>query len=167
MLDASAAVAPENIVQEYASRALTKTNDYGAAAKMLEGWARAKPDLLRALTEPFLASACLAAVSKLCRDQRRVLWTAANYSVDGKGERLRNFAKSSLLDFRLPGGKLLRDANADDLAVAIDSYRKQAKTMQNEAAWFEAVAAKIGKKKVGSVFDDEALTKLKVEVCDE
>lgn len=154
-------------VSARAREALRDADNAVDAARLLEEWARKDPELWVELTEKYISSACLYEVRRACRKDRCAVWTTANYSPDGNGDRLRASGETSLLDFPLPGGKLLRDAYAGDLQIASDFYRKQARDMFSKSAWLTEIAKRIGRKKVATVFDNRSLAELKAEVCDE
>ena len=145
---------------ELVNYAFSESADVHEATNKLERWAKSNRDLYEYLTAPYLSRACYDAVRSCCRHDRKALYTAPNYTKGGNGDRVHQHAHS-LLDFPLPGGKRLRDATRADLEAAANFYRQQAKDMANKADWLEAIAAKVGKKKVGSVLSAEALRSLK------
>lgn len=150
----------------HALKALEETHNYIEAAKLLQSWAKGDESIYRSVTEPILENACYEAVRKIGQKQRSDIWNRPPQDPTQRGDRLLAFARS-YLDFPLPipGGKLLRDAKAEDLQLAIEFYTKQAKDMNNKAEWLRAIMEKIGNKTVGAVWNDEKLAALKDEVC--
>ena len=156
----------------YAAKALKEAGSYSGAAELLKKWSEADPEIWRVITQPFLDRACSEAARESGRHQR-TSWRAPKPTptpepdLTGRGERLREFAKRQHLDFPLLRGKPLRDARAADLKETIDFYTKQANDMHHKAAWLTAILARVGKKKVGSVWTEEELEKLKQKIIGE
>ncbi len=156
----------ENLDARSAARdALRETNNVVEAAKLLEQWASNNQELYRSITEPLLPKVCYEAVRTACHEDRRSVWTAPNYNKAGNGERVISHAHS-LLDFRLPGGTLLRDATKNELLAAAEFYRQQANDMNHKALWLSAIAAKVGRRKVANAFTDSKLRELQQEIAD-
>jgi hypothetical protein len=152
---AEAVKTPAEIVRQ----AFDESPDVHTAARTLEQWAQNDRALYDYLTESYLATACYESVRGLCRSERRAVSLPPNYSAGGNGHRVAEHAESCL-DFPLPGGKRMRHATQSDLREASEFYRKQAQDMQRKADWFAAIAERVGRKKVGTVFDDESLRAL-------
>lgn len=165
MLDDSRKTEPRN---SHAIRAIAETPDYAEAAKLLKSWSAKNDEIYRSVTEPFLERACYESVRKAGQDVRSSIWNTQQPPQDPtqRGERLLEFA-NSYLDFPLPipGGLRLRDARAADLVASIEFYSKQAQDMANKAKWLKAILGQVGKKKVGTVWTNEDLGKLKDKVC--
>lgn len=141
-------------------RAYDGSPDVATATEKLEKWARKDKALYDYLTDPYLSQACYNAIRGLCRSERRLIYTAPNYTKGGNGHRVEIHGRS-LLDFPLPGGKRLRDATRQDLLEAADFYRKQAADMASKAAWLEKISERVGKKTVGEKLTSEQLEALK------
>lgn len=139
--------------------------DVVQASKLLEDIARKNMRVWVDLTEQLLSQACYQAVSAQIRQERRQIWTAANYSKGGNGDRVRAHA-NSLLDFLLPGGMRLRDATASDVLEAAGVYRRQAVDMTAKADWLFKVAERCGRstKTVGLLLKESDLQRLRDEV---
>ena len=130
------------------------------AVNQIEERAKRDPGLKAYLTDPWLRRACEDAAGKMQRHNRDAAWTAPNYDPGGNGSRVLTHART-LLDFPLPNGVKLRDAKKGDLEEAARFYREQAEDMAAKAQWLDAIAAKVGRKKVASVFDADALQRLR------
>lgn len=164
-MDGSTMTTEEAPVSAIAQQCLRDAGgDIHKAQKLLEGLVRGHPPLYRNLMDPLLATACYDAITKVIRADRQKVWTAPNYTKAGNGQRLETMA-TTLLDFPLPNGVLMRHATKDDLLAAADFYAKQAKDMQHKGAWIAAIAAKVGKKTVGERFTAEQLAKLREETA--
>jgi len=130
------------------------------AQALLERWAQRDPSLYNYITQPWLSRACYELVRKVQRSNRAAIWTAPNYTQGGNGQRVLNHART-LLDFPLPNGIKLRDAKKGDLEEAAWFYREQSEDMDSKAKWLAAIAEKVGRKKVSSVFTAEQLAAMK------
>lgn len=133
--------------------------DIKKAAANLERLAAANPPIWFALTENLLSRACYDAVRGVCRQSRRAIWTAPNYDKGGNSDRLKSFSVS-IMDWPLPGGMLLRNANKEDVLKAAGFYSTQAKSMSSVAAWLMLIGKRVGKVTVGEKFTAEKLGKL-------
>lgn len=131
------------------------------AAKALEQAAKADNELREYLLSPYLSKACYDAVRKCSQSERKIIWTAPNYTKSGNGHRVKEHA-ISLLDFPLPNGMRIRFANKQDVLDASDFYDKQAADMRAKQKWLSRVADKLeGKRTVGQTFSAEQLEALK------
>ena len=159
---------PKEILPEYNFRSLAKSameqagGNVQQASAILERMCHDDEAVWLAVTERVLKSACYDAVRYVCHEQRRAVWYSPNYSKGGNGHRAIAHART-LMDWPLPGGKLLRDATASDLMEAALFYRKQSDQMARIALWLEAVAEKTGKRKVENALSAEQLEELKGE----
>lgn len=123
--------------------------------------------MYREAMDPMVAARAYDLVRSVCRAERRMIWTAPNYTPAGNGERVITAARASLLDMRLPNGLRLADATANDLMDAMGFYQRQARTMDHMARWLEAVARKVKNKRVGDVLSDAALRKMQEQTDNE
>jgi len=153
----------EFIAEDLARRAIEMANDdVVEATVILESMARSDMSVWRALTDQLLRVACYDQCRAICRAERRVIWNSPNYDAGGNGARIKDHS-ASLMDWRLPGGKVLRDASKADLIEASAFYRRQAASMQIIGCWLESVAAKVAGKTVGEKLTDTILRKLQDE----
>lgn len=136
--------------------------DVLVATELLEGMANNDADVWHALTADRLKTACYDACRGICRGERRVIWNSPGYDAGGKGERIKQHS-ATLMDWPLPGGKKLRDANKDDLLEAAGFYSAQASKMQAVSMWLERVADKVKSKTVGQTLTDDQLRSLRDE----
>jgi hypothetical protein len=113
--------------------------------------------LFERLVTPLIHQAVEGAIRFVHIRSNRSAWKGTATS---SGDGLEALAESLLASFRLPGGILLREATASDLKDAANFYRSQANTMAHKARWFDAIAARIGRKKVGDVLDEAAVREL-------
>ena len=133
------------------------------ATNILESWAVESWDVYRAVTERLLRQGCYSAVSGICRRNREAIWYSPGYDAQQKGDRVHAHART-LLDFPLPGGKRLADANKKDLQEAMAFYRRQADQMGRVAEWLGKIAQKVGKGIVGQRLTDEDLRRMQKQV---
>ena len=155
---------PHEKISVIARKALASSEgDLSKATEKMEKAVRANPTLFNELMWPLVHDACYDKLRSLVRTDREKIWTAPNYTQGGNGRRLHALA-STLLDFPLPNGKRMRDASKADLVEAATFYGTQAKDMSHKARWLDAIAARVGRKKVGDVLSAEQLAKLQEEV---
>ena len=152
-------------ISDIAEDALKKANgNIINASHHMEKMVLADQAIYRTLMDPLLASACYAAVSKVNRSNRAVIWTAPNYTAGGNGSRVRELSSGNLLMFPLPGGLPLGEATRTEVSAAAEFYIKQSSDMSHKARWLTRIGDGLaGKKKVSSVYTEELLFKLQAE----
>lgn len=93
-----------------------------------------------------LAKAASAIAAEVIAAERSRIWNAPMRTVAApqNGQRLMAVAESRLMDFPLLGRCYLRHAGRAELLEAADVYSKQAKDMAVKAAWFSAIASRLG-----------------------
>jgi len=124
--------------------------DVERAARIMQRKVQNDSALLAQLSEEFIRITCVDTVGSILRRARRLTWLAPNYDAGGKGGRVRHLAegnKEMLMQFPLPGGKPLGEANADEVREASDLYGKQSKDMGHKARWLALIAARLPKNK--------------------
>lgn len=106
----------------------------------------ADPDVWRAIMEPWqeqaVSRAIADAVAAKRRGQRAHLWHRPAMP-DSRVELLARTNGFTILDMRLPSGKRLGDATADDLRAAVALYQQQSAAMRDKAVFFAAIAARV------------------------
>lgn len=146
--------------------------DVKRAARIMERKVRAERALLSSLLEEFIRMTCTDAVAHVLRGSRRAIWNTPdqmppNYDAGGRGDRIKYLAASNrmmLMQFQLPGGKILGDATAPEVREAASFYGKQAKDMGHKSRWLELIAANVKKNKtVRESLDESKLQELKRE----
>ncbi len=153
-------------VADAARKAMEGTATTAEAAKRLYEAAQADPELYRKVMAPFEMSACMDAINMVRRNERAAIWAAPQKeSKPNTSPKVMARANSyTLLDFPLPGGLRLADATKADLVEAAKVYRTQANDMARKANWLEAIAGKIGKKRVGNALSVQDLEALQASV---
>lgn len=151
-------------VSKAAAEALAKADgDVKAATAAMLAKVRKSRPLREALTEPLLEQACYAAITKQCRRQRNIVWTAPNYTAGGNGQRVIALA-TSLLDFPLPGGRRLGEATREEVMAGAQFYRGHADDMAHKARWLARIAAELKpEQRVADGLDETRLAALQKE----
>lgn len=148
-------------VKELARKAMDECgDDIQAATEKLEAMARSNTKVWKGLTDHLLRAACFEACKAICRQDRRMIWTAPNYDAGGSGERVRAHGKT-LMDMPLPGGKPLRDATREDLIAASEFYRKQSETMGAISDFYHSVSLRVKTKTVGETLSEAQLEQIR------
>ena len=122
-------------VEAFAKSAMDGVDTYEEGSKRLLAMARADPALMLALMEPYEARAARIAVRRFGRHSRHAVWNRP--TTTDSNDRVVALVASNmamLMDFPLPGGKLLRNATRDEVSDAANSYRKQAVDMVRKSA---------------------------------
>lgn len=108
----------------------------------------------RALLEIVLEEAVQFALS----EKPRAASKATRYNLVASVERAANRGSvvalsrgiaASLLDFRLPGGKKIKDANRSEIEADAEFYGRQASDMGHKARWLRLIAQSIPDGKLG------------------
>jgi hypothetical protein len=157
------------MLQELLKNLLAKTNDYRQAARTLEKKAWDNRELYDAITKPYLAKACYAAVCRAGRVGRKEIWDSnitqftapVERATSQQGERL---IGASLYMFRLLHGQPLGEADKEDVEETARFYESQADNMAHKARWLTAIAAPMTAEKVKDLWSEDALAKLQAEV---
>lgn len=135
------------------------TNDE-AAERLLEQMNR-DPKLYREIVAPFEGEAARLAIQRSKRAERRVIWNRPS-APDKRVHALAQTNALTLLDMRLPSGKRLGDADADETREAAEHYRQAEAHMRSKAVFLEAVSAKVkGRKCVAECLSAEELERLR------
>lgn len=107
---------------------------------------------------------CQDEIGSLVGSIRLAAWTPPNADPKGNGPRLANAMRASLLDFPLPGGKRLADADAGEVREAAALYRRDAADAAWKARWLERVAEATGRKRcVANAVSESDLRRLQEE----
>lgn len=136
--------------------------DPATAAQLLQERIQGNRRAFKELTQPLLAGACLQAVSARIRANRPPEddWSKDEYEEPDTSDRLHALA-TSLLDFRLPSGTILRDAFVHDVREGAAVYLERARRATKQARWLEAIAARMPRHRtVGDMMDEAALSQL-------
>lgn len=157
---AAKAPAKPETVGDIAKRLMAEHDDVRAATEDMVDLVQSDTALYRELMDPLVRTACYSAITAACRRERKTIWTARNYDKAGNGGRVETLARATILLMPLPGGKLLKDATADDLREAADRYQRQADDMAAKARFFDRVAAACPRGKVGKHLTEEQLEEI-------
>ncbi len=164
---------PDLRVSDYAKQALEGPETRQQAADRLLEMAHEDPGLYKALVALMEQTAALRAVNGVVGSQRRAVWSAPQRPDDAApaaSDRLRSATRSNsytLFDFRLPGTNMpLRDAKRADLIEASRFYRSRADDAAHKARWLDAIADRVGRKRVGNALSESELERLQVEVAE-
>lgn len=167
-------------IQDIAAAELAAANgDVQRAAQTMADKVRADRMLRDALTEPLIEGACYDAIRALARHERSAVWNAPSNGggqgrpapilravppgADRQRERMAaQLEVGGLMDFRLPGFKLLRDATREEIIEAATFYAAQSRDMRAKALWLSAVAAELKPGQTpGSVLTEPRLRELR------
>lgn len=135
--------------------------DAGKAAEALQARALHDDALFREVMLPLVPQACAAIVSSVIRTRRRSICNPVKEATDAAAgaAALQNTAQS-MLDFPLPGGKLLRHASAEDCKAAAHMYERQATDMAGKSRFLRNVGLRCGANIVGEVLTEIELVQL-------
>lgn len=124
------------------------------ASRALKAFLRSQIPLVRKvspeiadLAESVMEAAAFAAVTKVQRGNRKIIWSSKQPDVTA-GQRIRSSGYTrSLMDFPLRSGKRLGDAVRDEVQADAENYEKVSADAQNKAQWLSAIAehTKVGK----------------------
>lgn len=149
--------------------------DLNEATSMMIAAAEQSPPLKRALLEPFLETACRAAVRREIQSVRREVWTGSKSNAAGQSRpaavtaqqqqaRVISLAAGTLSMFPLPGGKSLGRATREEVAAAAEFYAKQSADMGAKARWLRLISQSLPDgKTVADVLTDRRLHELQIE----
>jgi hypothetical protein len=138
--------------------------DTAKAAKRLLRKLKSNKALLAAITEQAVTEASKAFVSHKMRDYRaQVVHLAVNNTRDDVIALSRGIA-NSLLEFPLAGGKKLRDASSEEVAIQANRYEQIADDTGHKARWLRLVAQSVPHgKTVGESVSEERVNELFLE----
>lgn len=172
MLDDTAAPTLSDCAREALDGADTRKE----AADRLLARAKADPALYQMLMAPMEEAAALRAVNGAVGSQRYSVWTAGNRSAaqaaaTAGSDRLKRAVHPNsytMLDFRLPGpgNVLLRDAKKSDLVEAVKYYRHLSSDAGHKARWLEALADRVGRKRVGNALSLDEIERLQADTAE-
>jgi hypothetical protein len=148
--------------------------DVAKAAAAMEKAVRGDPVLREALTDPLIAGACMDAVRRIMREDRRTIWSGPSEPIvigkvpqadaAAQSARVAHLAAGNLLAFPLPGGKRLADATREDVSKAAGFYDSQARDMGVKARWLSLIAQSVpAGKTVAEALTDKRLRELQQE----
>jgi len=139
------------------------------ASRALKAFLRSQIPLVRKvspeiadLAESVMEAAAFAAVTKVQRGNRKIIWSSKQPDVTA-GQRIRSSGYTrSLMDFPLRSGKRLGDAVRDEVQADAENYEKVSADAQNKAQWLSAIAehTKVGKT-VSQCLTEEDLRKFR------
>lgn len=157
---------------EVARQALTDAKgDVVRATELMVGRVLRDQTLYRQLLDPLARTACYDVIRQICRSDRRAIWNSAQPSTDDQRARVIALAggvRASLMDFPLPGGLRLGDAQRADLSAAAAFFSRQATDMGRKARWLGLIAQSLpDEKSVSEVLTDARLSELKAACTDE
>lgn len=152
-----------------AKRALVEAGgDVRRAADLLRDRAMEDRAFLDAHFGVLIRDAAYKAVAHCIRADRRVVWTTPQPTTQERSAQVAALASGTaqtLLDFALPGGKLLRNATRAEVAEAASFYAKQARDMSWKSRWLDHVAQSLPDgKRVADVLSPERLEELRQEI---
>lgn len=131
------------------------------AAEALQARALQDDSLFREVMLPLVPQACAAIVSSVIRTRRRSICNPIKEATDAAaGAAALQATAQSMLDFPLPGGKLLRHASAEDCKSAAQMYERQAMDMAGKSRFLRNVSLRCGANTVGEVFTEIELVQL-------
>jgi hypothetical protein len=135
--------------------------DATKAAQALEDRILKDRDLFRVTMTPLVGRVCAEIVGKVIRDRRASISNAVKQADDAiAGAAALQATAQSMLDFPLPGGKLLRHATSDDCVDAARAYEKQAQDMAGKSRFLRNVGLRAGANLVGEVLTEMDLVQL-------
>lgn len=157
-------------VSDYAREALEGTQTRQQAAARLLEMARGNDALYRALMAPMEQVASLRAVNGVIGNQRRTAWAAPTKAAETGSDRLARAVHTNsytVLDFRLPNTNLrLGDARKSDLIEAAGYYGSRAADAAHKARWLEAIAARVGRKRVANALSESEIERLQADTAE-
>jgi hypothetical protein len=140
------------------------------AVELLERMIRADDKLYKEVLDPLLHEACVRLIHAANAKQRMTAWTSVEIPTERDGRSAIDALASgtiralNLMDFPLPGGKPLGDANRQEVIAGARFYAKQANDMAQKAAWLRLVADRMtGRKLVKNCLSVEELLELQEE----
>ena len=151
LLIAADAIADTGTTEEAAAELLRRVGTRGATYQALIG--------------PYVKVAARELVEAMTRQRRAAIWRPEPAAAaQARTAAVARAVTAALLDFPLPGGRLLRSANREEVEAAAERYRAQASDMAWKARWLDAIAAHLPDAgTVADHFDDAALAKLRQE----
>lgn len=135
------------------------------ACDMLAAEVAADPNLREVLLSPWEPHAIRALIGEKRRRDRSVIWSRPAAADARVGLLRRASVRMSLLDFPLPDGTRLGNADAEALAGGIATYTAQASDMAAKAKWLDLIRAQLPEgKTVGEAMTEQDLERLRGEV---
>lgn len=142
------------------------------ASNALADWIRSQIPLVRRhsqaiadLTEQVIDKAAFEAVGKIQRSRREVIWRTPNFQKEDQGPRLhRSGLQICYMDFPLPSGIKLGDANGPMILAAAANYERVAEDASQKAAWLSMVAEAVGDRTVRDVLSEGDLASMRAKV---
>lgn len=126
-----------------------------------------------ALREAIIFIGVREAISKVVHEQRRQMSRTVQHSTPNDDNveglyRLANQGAREFLDFPLPGGVRLGDADHEKIVAAQEVFRRNARGSYINQVWLGLIDKKLAKGKIVSdQFDQQALLKLKIQADNE
>lgn len=136
--------------------------DAATAAQLLQDRVQSNRKAFKELTRPLIADACFKAVSARIKANRPPEddWSVDEYQAPDTSHRLHALARS-ILDYRLPGGTLLRDAFVHEVREGAEKLHERAANAGRHARWLDAIAVRLPRHKtVADVLDESTLINL-------
>lgn len=135
------------------------------SSRALKAFLRSKLPLVRRvseeiadLAETVMESAAYAAVTKIQRERRAVIWRTPNRSGTTAGRRLVSTGVMiGQLDFPLRSGKRLGEATGIEVAEEASYYEGVGADAMAKAAWLRQIADAAGDRVVGEVLTEDDL----------
>jgi len=137
-------------------------HDCAAAAAELERRVLADDALFQEVMMPLVRQACVSFMSVVVRSRRASSCASVTSQADSAiaGTSALVARASSLLDFPLYGGKLLRNATAAECTDSARQYEKQAADMAGKGRFLRSVAKQAGDRVVGQALTEIELVRL-------
>lgn len=144
-------------------RALEQTDDLQSAARALLAMCRSRPALYRVLMAQHEYDAARAAVGRLASHNRRLILSrpADPAPANKRAMHLAQVTSSAFLDFRLPGGRRLGQATAEQVREGAAFYIGRADDAYRKGTWLARIAKALPEgKTVAEQFADADLAQM-------
>lgn len=153
------------IIRAMANEALFKSKDWAHAAAFMRRKLERDPALMRSLVEPLIDAAIWAQIRNAAH-KSRTPYMNVKVITDGARDVIAIGAARRMdwLQYQLSGGNRLGEATADVLERESHMHAAMASGNAIKARLFEAIAQKIGKKRVRDVLDHAAIVSILEEV---
>ena len=159
---------PKSELTELVEEAVAETESLIEAANALLFKVKPRPDLYAELMAGHEFAAARAAVGVRVSRQRREIWSGPTVAYerpsapDARVGALVRSNVTALLDWPIPGGKRLGDANAAELREGAALYIGNGTMMINRGRWLERIAAALPEgKTVSEKFSEAELAEMK------
>jgi len=117
----------------------------------------------REMADPLVREGCYSIVRLLARFEAAEVWNGTRAAAQGQRAAGAMAAATvfALMNYRLPGGAVLKDATGQEVAEAACFYMKQGRTMIEKGTWLEMIAKRVPQDRtVSSVLTENDLLKM-------